>query len=306
MDQFEIENEIFLKVEGELELTRKGLESKACDAIKALLEDKFLYQNVKINAEECQQMFSKRLKQNEFKERFEDVTRKFRDSSLEFGFKTEQGFNCLISHGVHPPETVNTTCERCKSVTPHNPQRYQCFDGFLGDRGYDETIALQMQCQKCKRGCLTVLIRREGLRLQLVGRSQVDRYAADIEMQYVKDDTRIISFFEDAMMAERTGSHIAAICLLRVAIEQYMRSIVHGEKLRLTGDALYEKFDATLPNDFPRDRVANLNTVYGRLSEVMHDPSSYKEGEFMTLFDKVRVFMSFVKLMPPVAPDGIS
>jgi len=301
MGMLSIEREVFLRAEQELGTVKAFLATKSYDALKLLLEERFLYQNVKISEDECCHLYDKYLTSNSFSEYFKNQVSKFRNSSLGFGFKGEQGNNCIVSHQVFPPDTVNTTCELCREVTPHNPQTYDVLGGAQTKRGYDETIVLQMQCQKCKTGHLIALIRRIGLGFQLVGRNQVDSYVPDFDISYIENYEAVQDYFVQAMMAERTGSHLAAICLLRVAIEQYMRAVIGGNELRLTGDELYDKFDVLLPADFPRDRVTNLKVIYARLSEIMHNPSSYVEGEFVELYGKIKLYFSFAKLMPPVS-----
>ena len=118
-------------------------------------------------------------------------------------------------------------------------------------------------------------------------------------MPYLKDAKFVQDIFVQAIMADRTGSHLAACCLLRVAVEQYMRAVVQEKSRRLTGDELYERFNQALPGDFPRDRVTSLGLIYGRLSEIMHCPSTYIDGEFLELLLKIEKFMAFAKLMPP-------
>lgn len=274
------------------------LSATVCEGIKTLLEGRHLYQNVKFGEAKCRDELKKYLSNPETSSRIEEEIKKFKYSPLDFGFQIESANNCHIRHKAYPPQTVDTDCEFCGCVTSHNPDCYYMIGGEKTDNGYDETIALCMQCQKCKRGNLTVMIRRKGFNLQLVGRNQIDHYKPQFNLAYLPKCTMILDLFAQAVMAERTGSHLAAICLLRVALEQFMRAAISKDFEKIDGSKLYEKFAKHLHKDFPRSCVCSLSDVYGRLSERMHNPSLISNDDFAQEFQKVEKYMQFLNLMP--------
>lgn len=263
--------------------------------LRELLENKFLYQNCKIIAADVLETAKKKFRISGADRACENVACDFVSCKMDFGLRKD--INNLACQ-IPIPSTVNTGCEFCKEITPHNPIEATVISGGLHNNAYNQTICIGMQCQKCKCGRLVVLVRRDGLRLQLVGRNQVDAYVFPYALSYFSNAKEIKNVFVDAVMAERTGSHLAAICLLRVALEQFMRSAVASSFSKMRGDELYDEFARHLPADFPRGRVCSLTEVYGRLSEVMHAPSSYKEGEFNELFDKLLNYFKYLELMP--------
>lgn len=192
------------------------------------------------------------------------------------------------------PQTVCTDCETCHGeITPHNPIRV-IVTGIPRDPENDQTFALSYQCQKCKRGLLVFLVRRKGLKWQLVGRNQVS--APSIPASFPKAQEKL---FRDAEMAFRTGSHLASVCLLRVALEQYLRMETDQFSV-CSGDQLWESYKQRLPTDFPLSRVCNLGEIYGHLSEVMHRPDSLKDTTFSECKEKLDIFFKYVSLFPLV------
>lgn len=279
----------FISTEGGTIRLYQRIYDSAQQAIKILLEERFLYQNVKIS-----DYFDKDLLNNPIADRYVE---EFRKMPNVIGMDCQNN-GVMHSFRVKVPSTINTRCEFCKETTPHNPNFSYSVGGAECGADFDETIIISAQCQKCKEGSLSFLVRRKGLRLQLVGRSQVDAFVFPYKMSYYKDAKRLIGFFSEAMMAEKTGSSLAAVCLLRVALEQFMRAALPDGGIKLDGQNLYDEFAKHLHRTFPRDCVASLSEVYGNLSKRMHNPSLLHEGDFDENFKKVLSYMSFLELMP--------
>ena len=248
-----------------------------------LLQNKLLYQHssVKIqsvNLENCEEKALKNVLA-EFEQ--EPIDCVIEDNSSVVGMPT-------LLNRVVIPKTVCTDCETCQGgITPHNPIRVSPA-GTPSQEGCDQTFSLSYQCQKCKKGLLVFLVRRKGLTWQLVGRNQIP--APSIPASFPKAQK---TFFRDAEMAFRTGSYLASICLLRVSLEQYMRTAC-------SGDQLWDSYKKKLPNDFPFGRVCNLGEIYGRLSEVMHCPDSLTDTTFSECKEKLNIFFKYVSLFPLV------
>lgn len=265
------------------------------ESIRELLEGKFLYQNNKIDENEVISIAKQHIRSSATNRAYSETVAKY--AAHAFDFVLRRNFND-VTNQIPIPATINSGCELCSEITPHNPIEISVLPSSMKKQKCVQTICVGMQCQKCKCGRLVVLMKREGLSFQLVGRNQIDAYDFPYKFEYFVNAKDVKDVFADAVMAERTGSHLAAVCLLRVALEQFMRSAVAPSFSKMRGDELYDEFALHLPDDFPRGRVCSMSEVYGRLSEVMHNPSCYKEGEFDELFGKLLNYFRYLELMP--------
>ena len=129
---------------------------------------------------------------------------------------------------------------------------------------------------------MTFLIRREGLKLQLVGRSRIEPCVLPEGFPSKEN-----SLFSDAVCASQTGSILAAICLLRIAIEQLVRRVA-GDQDGRDLDGIFEKYKKALPDEFPSSMRGVLKTAYDNLSACMHSASASREAfdEAMLLLAK--------------------
>ena len=254
-----------------------------------ILQTKMLYQNCSVDISDLHVDMS--LKHSQ-----EEAIATFQQSPLLFSIRHPSVIvqSLCAENQVFAPETVSTDCATCKGeITPHNPIKV-ITDGIFQYDGKDQTIVFIYKCQKCKKAPLVFLVRRQGFKLQLVGRNHVSR--PTLPASFPKEQE---SLFLEAETAFRTGSHLASVCLLRVALEQYMRRVI-GLSSACSGDQLWEFYKQRLPTDFPFGRVCNLGEIYGQLSEVMHRPDSLKDTTFSECREKLNIFFEYVSLFPLV------
>lgn len=200
---------------------------------------------------------------------------------------------------VHQPKTVKTYCSICKAVTTHNPQECgDCYKVMHRDNICENTFHMEYECQDCKEAKVSFLVMRKGLRFQIMGRSPIEVAAVSKEVasQLNSDE---IGLFGDALIASKTGSELAAICLLRVALESYLRRITDNKvtERMVSGEELYEQYKKKLPDDFPLSRVESLGKIYNVLSAIMHT-ANVPDGCFMENYGKIESFFKFLTLMP--------
>ena len=269
----------------------KALCNQMNDCLKTLLEEKLLFQNSTVDLKQIQlhlpPEFSIGL--------FQKAVEYFKETPIILTDKTSSPVYGLL---IYAPETVCTECEFCKGErTPHNPLQVSSAGNYTGE-GSDQTFSLYYRCQKCKQGSLVFLVRRRKLKLQLVGRSQIP--SANLPNYF---PNKQIALFNDAEMAFRTGSHLASVCLLRIALEQYMRTET-GTNEVCSGDDLWSRFKMRLPKDFPMNRVCSLGEVYGILSNIMHTPALLADESYTDCKGKLDAFFKFLALMPLVEPDS--
>lgn len=196
------------------------------------------------------------------------------------------------------PATVKTYCESCKCVTTHNPEDSgDCYSHKVSSC-YTHVFHAEYECQDCKAARVAFMIMRKGLKFQVMGRSPIEIASLSKEMssQLIDDERKL---FGDALMANKTGSELAAVCLLRVALERYLRRVtgnLKAEKM-VSGDELYEQYKKRLPDDFCYSRVVPLGTIYNDLSAVMHS-AEVPDGCFERNYANIELFFRFLSLMP--------
>lgn len=264
------------------------------DLIKDLIENHYLYQSVNLAYE----FFNKNIRtvcglneDSKIKEAYENF---FSHEIIFFnGEGTKPPRDEFIEY-VEFPATIVTACEHCKGVRfPHNLYAIKEPDFFDYCGPSDQTYCFVLQCQNCKGNFLYVMVRRTGSRFRLVGRSAVEM--PSLPDGFPKGQSK---YFADAILAHRTGNTLAGVCLFRIALEQYLRDVTGNKATGISGDALYEAFKHYLPKEFPIGSVRGLGEVYGRLSEVMHNPDLLSGEEFDSLLQDVTRFFAFLKLMP--------
>jgi len=180
-----------------------------------------------------------------------------------------------------PPIRVSCGSKTCKgSVQPHN-------SGYIGAlpeiSSYNlsqptsliQTFSFVYQCQNCKGEPLVYLVKRDGLKLTVVGRSQ---FPEVVVPNFIPEAQR--KFYRNSIVADQTSFTLAAALYLRTVVEQYFYAVIPKEEIAAingnpTGDELAELYAKTLPKNFPNN-FPSLKKVYNDLSEIVH---SGKENE---------------------------
>ena len=199
---------------------------------------------------------------------------------------------------VCPPQTISLVCaNRCchNQLHPHNiglsvTEQLGRFSGngsswsprvlnggyipycrLENDKEITQVFSLQYQCQSCKGEPVTFLIRRQGLKFQIVGRSRIE--PCILPEGFPKEERNI---FSDAVCASQTGSILAAICLLRIAIEQLARRVANDRSGREL-EEIFEKYKTSLPVEFPSHVKGTLKQVYDSLSTCVHSADANQQ-----------------------------
>lgn len=179
-----------------------------------------------------------------------------------------------------PP--IKIFCSQCKSGPwPHNPG----YDGigaetkaecFKSPKSVTQVFLLTYLCQNCRKEPVCFLVRREGLKLTVVGRSHFEFVAVPTFIPENEAD-----FYRESLIALSTGRTLTALFQLRTFLEQYMRRAASCSG-RVNGDELGEAYAATLPIEI-QSCVPSLKKCYGDLSEALHNATADAD-----LFQKVR------------------
>src|SRR5262249_48182223 len=148
--------------------------------------------------------------------------------------------------------TIRLACKFCKdTLSVHNsgfPEERMLYTNFSKNSGAEicEVFTFPFECQACKGEPIFYLVRREGLKFTITGRSHFPKVAM---LKSLPEEE--VSYFRGAIIGHATGQILAALFLLRVFIEQYMRRVTKTTG-KITGDELADKYASLLPSDFPQ------------------------------------------------------
>jgi len=176
-----------------------------------------------------------------------------------------------------PSVRVSCVSRQCKgTLQPHN-------SGFIGLRSHFELqsfdlirpgqpfqiFSLPYQCQNCKEEPLVFLVKRDNLKLTLVGRSKFPEVSVP---SYIPEAQS--KFYKNAIIANQTNFVLAAALYLRTVVEQYFYSVIPDEQKKAiagnpTGDELADLYAKTLPENFPSN-FPSLKKAYSDLSVILH------------------------------------
>lgn len=137
----------------------------------------------------------------------------------------------------------------------------------------EQVYELVYLCQHCRAFPEVFLVRREGGRLRLSGRSQIEH--VDVPSVIPKDIER---FYSGAMMAHQSGQTLAGNFLMRTACEQWVRKWAVPSDL---AKEAFAKYMASLPDDF-KEHFPSLSDIYAQLSADIHAATGSPE-----LFEKM-------------------
>lgn len=149
-------------------------------------------------------------------------------------------------------------------------------------------FSLVYQCQSCLGLPEAFLIRREGFKLAIHGRSPIQNVAVPSSLPSAE-----ARWYREAVIARNSGRTLAAIFYLRTFVEQFARRVTRL-KGRLPGDEILAAYNATVP-DPPRSAMPSLREWYGKLSELIH--SANEDAELLkNAFEEIERHFEFRKL----------
>jgi hypothetical protein len=265
------------------------------DALKKLLCEKHLYQYVEVDLRPLEELAAKLRDENPLAKAAASTSDNsmpsLRSVVLAVYHWTEGQFKTAVARHVVPwviqgaPVSeaekdfvpfalphINTFCSECKGRPPFNPVNH--LSSCLLQQGHDQDqcYTLAYECQQCHSLPVRFLVRRQSLKLRLVGRDPIEAIPPPPAL---KGPTK---FYSDAVVAHHAGQTLAGVFLLRTYVEQYWRTVPTvqakiKERPRATGDEQGEAYQATLPADL-KSRFPSLSDIYGKLSAAMHDANA--------------------------------
>lgn len=161
--------------------------------------------------------------------------------------------------------TIKTFCTSpsCNRIEPFNPglDSHPTLNHAVNDK-WQQFFVLEYICQSCKGLPTVFLVRREGLKLFLEGRSPIEH--VEVPKVIPKAHSK---YYSDAIVAHNSGQTLAGLFLLRTFVEQYIRQL--SPETGIPADKLMEKYMEQLPSVF-KDRFPSLSKIYSELSGAIH------------------------------------
>jgi hypothetical protein len=265
----------------------------AAKKLKLLLEGRHIYQHVVIDGEELVLPWKVRAQTSALgivRDEPDFDRQNFTLGSTELSLVEVGGAGEEYSVLTLVVENVKLFCSECGASEAFMPVWFQDLTNELekGQRhsyrtGPDvrlpagfQLFAILLQCQRCTGKPEAVLIRRDGWRLSLHGRSPMEH--VDVPKCIPKEERHL---FRDAIIAGNGGKTLAGLFYLRAFIEQFARRIV-GETGRRSANELMDDYGKTLSEQH-RGLMPSLRDWYEKLSQPIH---AAKDDE--NLFEEAR------------------
>jgi hypothetical protein len=265
---------------GELQASReevlRSISREAGKKLKMLLEEKHIYQLVVMEVKPIILAWvakAKPLGAVVQEDEFDKIHFTLGDRQVEF---LERGISAAIPVMTLIIENPKLFCITCGEPEVFRPVWYQDVVNEMrrprtfASRQNAEAAAdgfrlfyLTFQCQRCLGKPEGFIVRREGWKLALHGRSPME--FVDVPKHIPKEER---GHFRDALIAVHGGKALAGLFYLRTFIDQFARRVT-GETGRRSGDELMEDYYKLLPAAH-RDTMPNLKEWYGKLSEPIH------------------------------------
>ena len=194
-----------------------------------------------------------------------------------------------------PLPPVKLFCSVCKDEHTFSSITAMWWDGFadcypkIGERT-EQIFNLTYNCGHCKNNPICFLIKREGYRLTLCGRSE--RLFVKVARTIPKSLQPIL---RDAIGAANENDLAAGFYHLRTFSEHYMKHCLQVPIAeRITGDDLGAKYNATLDTRMSAG-LPSMPSLYDRASKFMHERTGSAD-DFSSLLEEIEGHLSAKEL----------
>ena len=178
---------------------------------------------------------------------------------------------------IRPPD-IRLFCDACGRVEAHNldsaTDMLESVRHVADGNVIFQVFAVSYLCQACKEVPIVFLIRREGPRLTLCGRSPMENVAVPSCIPKA-----VQRYYAGAIVAHQSGQTLAGLFMQRTLVEQWCKPF--GKDGKTEAREVIEAYGETLPPDFTQ-RFPSLRDIYGRLSDDLHAAAGSSD-----LFDTV-------------------
>lgn len=194
-----------------------------------------------------------------------------------------------------PLPAIKHYCSTCKDDHTYSSITTMWWDGFTnvypryGERT-GQIFLLTYLCGVCQSNPLTFLVKREGYKLVLCGRSE--RLKVSVSKQIPRD---LRSIIEDAIGAANENDVSAGFYHLRTFCEHYMKKCLSVDvSERITGEELGEKYKASLDKRMAAG-LPSMTFIYERTSKYMHERSGSYD-DFLKILSEIEGHLSAKEL----------
>lgn len=267
------------------------IRQKIEETLKHLFENAYLYQNKKIVPSELfpsDKLTASLIDELEHRP-WEPVSRNKGYTADELRIMTHSrgGFALDAEPRTVPIKfeipSADLYCNVCKKIEIHNSvphiewSPYHLNESAIKEQIGFKTHLFNLQCAKCQSAPITIMIRRELLKVQIVGRSQA--LFPEIPKFIPKG---IEEIYQDAVQAAVCGDWNGACYHLRTLLEHYMKEQCNITlETRMEGSELCERYNKVI--DPVLSQKASITTVYTDTSINLHTRSGDKAR-----FEKLR------------------
>lgn len=287
------------------DLMRDGIH----DALKALMEESYLYRNRTIDLAPIlklgDKVFPAAALEDEFQHRpWSPYSRNRGFTKGEVQIMSGEGGTDAI--GTPPRDkrltfilpTVTTWCAACKGHHLHDSIPHIEFSPYhlnpeaIKEASGRQSFLLNYQCHRCKGSLLTFMVRREKAKLQLCGRSEP--YFPEVPGEI---PTAVRKIYADAVGAVACGDLSGGFYHLRTLMEHHMKAAC-GIPLaqQVVGSELCTRYNGKI--DPVASERAALTNAFERCSEYLHSrtgtPSDF-EGIRMRLTAHFQLLATLAK-----------
>jgi hypothetical protein len=261
------------------------IQREISETLRKLLQEKHLYQSLDVNVDNGIGVLAKKVDPQRFEEQLVSHGHAF--MGKRWFVQDPSGQSAISSSRRGHPDSIcifdvphiKTFCEKCDRIEPFNPveaddtlQRHQEPESTL--TGLVQNFVLSFRCQGCKGIPEAFLVRRVGMKLTICGRSPIEHVEVP---KYIPATAK--KYVSGAIVAHQSGQTLAALFLLRTAIEQWIRSLGASHE---KADQALDWYMSMLPADF-KSWTPSLRDIYGNLSDALH-----KADASATLFNRAK------------------
>jgi hypothetical protein len=245
------------------------LSDRVVVAVKLLLETKHLYQSVLVGFSTTDVKAIAEAEGVAHLEFLKEWTSLIQDNWIVGDHLDVFGNRRAILLGkniIFVPPDIKTVCTICDRIEAFNPITAIDFcdpkrainETTQGHNGTIQVFVFSYLCQSCKSVPEVFLVRRDGSKLTLSGRTPMEHI--DVPKDIPKS---VKEYYSGALVAYQSGQTLAANFLLRTLIERFSIDKV-GDV-----DKPAEEYTKRLPQDF-KERFPSLSDFYKKLSDDIH------------------------------------
>ena len=275
--------QLFNTAAGAADGYNKALGEAIADAFRILLEQRHLYQSVMLDDDAIRKAFLPRVEQG-IQQHLN------RGAALAHGPTYSPwillGDNVAVAtpEGRTPiffaPKHAKLYCKVCDRIEAYNLESgrsaFEAHKFRPVTAKIEAVYVLTYLCQSCKSFPEVFIIKREGGKLTLCGRSPMEH--VEVPREIPKDVAR---FYSGAIVAHQSGQTLAGLFLLRTLCEQWARKFAAANDY---ADEAIKKYMDSLPEDF-KARFPSLRSIYEKLSVDIHSATGSDEVYVQMLAD---------------------